>query len=156
MKPLILTFSLLVYLSNFAQEKTKPEDIKLDNFVQQCDAIAKTLIDKTLVTMLDNWYEGNGKEIAERAIKQLENDIDSTSEKVAPYLMILSTNPLIFSLHFYYTDTETEFGHMFIFFKNQENNLVDDLQFVSKSYYEINSIPLGMPNAISSSDSSDD
>ena len=152
MKPPVLIFSFFASLYAFAQEQVNLEESKLENYVLQCDNIAKSLMDKETKTNVIDWYEGAGKEIAEFAIQQLESDIDKSSQEISHYLMVLSIDPLIFSLHFYYDETEAEFGHMFIFFKDKNNNLVDDLQFVSKAYYEMSELELlglkGAPNAL--------
>lgn len=155
MKPTILALVLFTYFFGYAQK----EDIKLENYVSQCDALAKSLIDKQITTDITSWYEGGSKELAQRSIQQLENTIDNYPVKISHYLMVLSTGPLIFSLHFYETESEDEFGHMFIFFSDQENYLVDDIQFVSKAYYDMNLLELSelmhAPNAVTKTENKD-
>lgn len=155
MKPTLLTLMLLVCSFSYSQK----EDIKLENYVAQCDELAKSLIDKETPTDITSWYEGAGKELAKRSIEQLEKTIDKAPSEISHYLMALSLNPLIFSLHFYETDSKAEFGHMFIFFSDQENYLVDDIQFVSKAYYDMNQLELSelmhAPNAVSNTGNKD-
>lgn len=155
MKPTILALMLLVCSFSYAQN----EEIKLENYVSQCDALAKSLINQELTTDISSWYEGAGKELAQRTIQQLEHTIDTAPVEISHYLMVLSTNPIIFSLHFYETESKAEFGHMFIFFTDQENYLVDDIQFVSKAYYDMNLLELSelmnAPDAVTSSDVKD-
>lgn len=155
MKPTVLTLMLLVGLSSYGQK----EEIKLEAFVSHCDALANSLVDKERTTDMTFWYEGAEKELAQRIIQQLENSIDNAPEAISHYLMVLNTNPLIFSLHFYETESKQEFGHMFIFFSDQSNNLIDDIQFVSKSYYDMNSMMLtklmNAPNAVTRNESRD-
>lgn len=155
MKLTVLVLMLLTSLFGYAQN----EEIKLEKYVSQCDALAKSLIDKELTTDITFWYEGSGKELAQRSIQELENTIDTASSKISNYLMVLSTDPLIFSLHFYETKSKAEFGHMFIFFTDQENYMVDDIQFVSKAYYDMNSLEISeltnSNDAVMSSDTKD-
>ena len=155
MKPTVLTLFLLVCFFVYGQK----EEIKLENYVLQCDALAKSLIDKETLTDITSWYEGNGKELAKRSIEELENTIDKAPVEISHYLMALSLDPLIFSLHFYETESKAEFGHMFIFFSDQENYLVDDIQFVSKSYYDMNIMEfpqqINTSNAITSTENKD-
>ena len=68
MKPPVLIFSFFASLYAFAQEQVNPEESKLENYVLQCDNIAKSLMDKETKTNVIDWYEGAGKEIAENAI----------------------------------------------------------------------------------------
>lgn len=152
MKPQLLILSILICLSGYTQEQSNLEEIKLENYVLQCGNIAKSLLDKENKTNINDWYEGSGKNIAELAIQDLESNIDNSFQEISHYLMVLSIDPLIFSLHFYNTVTDEEFGHMFIFFNDKKNNLVDDLQFVSKAYYGMSELELlglkGASNAI--------
>lgn len=138
MKPTLVSLFLLACL--FVNSQT--EELKLENYVLQCDVLAKSLVNKEIPTDITSWYEGDGKELAMRSIKQLENTIDKSPTEISHYLMALNLDPLIFSLHFYETESKAEFGHMFIFFLDQENYLVDDIQFVSKAYYDMNVLEL--------------
>ena len=49
---------------------------------------------------------------------------------------MINDKPLIYSFHFFNKETKEEFGQLFIYFKDKENNLVDDLKFVSKTKME--------------------
>ncbi len=127
---------LLISLNIFSQEK-RIFSSEFKEFVLQCENIGSTITDKSIATNLTEWYDGVDKEIAESAIKQLESDINRSKLNVTYYLTILNENPLIYSFHFFNKETKEEFGQLFIYFKDKENNLVDDLKFVSKAKMEM-------------------
>ena len=83
MKPTVLTLFFLICFFVYGQK----EEIKLENYVLQCDALAKSLIDKETLTDITSWYEGNGKELAKRSIEELENTIDKAPVEISHYLM---------------------------------------------------------------------
>lgn len=128
--------TLLISLTIFSQEKTI-FDSDLKEFVLQCENIGRTITDKNITTNLTEWYGGFDEEKVESFIKQLESDINNSELDVTYYLVMLNKNPLIYSFHFFNKETKEEFGQLFIYFKDKENNLVDDIKFVSKSKMEM-------------------
>ena len=128
--------TLLISLNIFSQEKTIL-DSDLKEFVLQCENIGRTITAKNIATNLTEWYDGIDKEKAESFIKQLESDINNSELDVTYYLVMLNENPLIYSFHFFNKETKEEFGQLFIYFKDKENDLVDDLKFVSKANMEM-------------------
>jgi hypothetical protein len=136
MRNTLLILILFISTNIFAQEKNEILKPELEKYVLQCENIGRILIDKNESTDLTNWYEGIDTEKAISEIKQLESDIDNSELKATYYLTMMNENPLIYSYHFYNKETKTEFGQLFIRFKDRENNLVDDIKVVSKKQME--------------------
>jgi len=136
MRNTLLILILFISTNIFAQEKKEILKPELEKYVLQCENIGRILIDKNESTDLTNWYEGIDTEKAISEIKQLESDIDNSELKATYYLTMMNENPLIYSYHFYNKETKTEFGQLFIRFKDRENNLVDDIKVVSKKQME--------------------
>ena len=136
MRNTLLILILLTSINIFAQEKKEIFKPELEKYVLQCENIGRILIDKTISKDLNKWYEGTDKETVISEIKQLETDIDNSELKATYYLTMMNENPLIYSYHFYHKETKTEFGQLFIRFKDRENNLVDDIKVVSKKQME--------------------
>jgi hypothetical protein len=130
---------ILIFLTStniFAQEKKEIFKPELEKYVLQCENIGRTITDKNILSDLNKWYDGTDKENAISEIKKLESNIDKSELDATYYLTMMNENPLIYSYHFYNKETKTEFGQLFIRFKDRENNLVDDIKFVSKAQME--------------------
>ena len=144
MKKLSITLVFLISLNVFSQQK-KAFSSELDEFVLQCETIARTLIDKNKATNLTEWYEGHYKGIAETNIKQLESDIDNSLIDVTYRLTKVNENPQpyghrvyqVYRLRFYSKETQAEFGLLYISFKDKRNNLVDGISLLSREKVEI-------------------
>ena len=111
-------------------------DSELKEFVIQCENIGRTITNKSKASEFDKWFEGDNKVKAESCVRELESDINNSELDVTYYLVMINDKPLIYSFYFFNKETKEEFGQLFIYFKDKENNIVDDLKFVSKTKME--------------------
>ena len=136
MKYITFIITLFLSLNIFSQERKKIDEPEYKKFVQQAEYIGKTIVDKNIITDVNNWYEGIDKENVLSDIQQLERDINNSELDVTYSLSTLNKNPLIYTLRFYNEPSKTEFGILFIRFKNRENNIVDDIRLADKTTME--------------------
>lgn len=124
---------LIISLNILSQEKKNTVSSNSDIFISQCNKIGQSIIKKNKTTKLKSWYEGTNLKQQQLAIKKLELDINTSDLDVTYYLTMMNEKPLIYNFHFYNRATKTEFGNLLIKFKDRKNNLVDDIQVISKN-----------------------
>ena len=152
MQKFVLVSFLFVAIGSFAQNDTKVLNEELAPFVVQCNEIGNAIINKAEATTLADWYEGPDADRLTAELRAFEAFIDNSKLEVTYYLQVLSDNPLIYSFHFANNETKTEFGQMFIHFKDQANLMVDDLKLLNKEQMELidknygsSSLPTNIP-----------
>jgi hypothetical protein len=136
MKNILLIAILLISMVGTSQEKRKIFQEEFVPYTLQCEKIGRLLIDKTKVSNLTEWYEGNDLEKFKSELSEFESVIDNSELEVTYHLLLMNENPAIYSFNFSNIETKTTFGQIFIRFKNRENILVDDLKIITKSKME--------------------
>ena len=104
---------------------------KLTDFSLRCSDIGELVLEKEAELNLSDWCENLALEKAQSYILQLRSDI--TSDEVTYSILLLKDEaPIFYTINFYDKNTLEEFGQFFIVFKDKENTLVDNINYISK------------------------
>jgi hypothetical protein len=122
---------ILIITSNVYSQEDKILDSKLNSFTKVCRDIGGIVLNKEAKLNISNWCENLALEKAQSYITELR--IDITSDNVIYSILLLKNEaPIFYTINFYDKNTLEEFGQLFIAFKDKENTLIDNINYISK------------------------
>lgn len=128
----ILFFLALITTNIYSQEK-KIFNENNAPFTLQCKRVGDLVIGKELPFNISSWCENLALEKAESYIMQLKTDISKSDDDITYHIILLKEEiPMFYTINFYNEKTLEEFGQLFIIFKDRENKLVDNINYLSK------------------------
>jgi len=136
MKNKIVFLVFLITANIYSQERKKLFQDEFAPFTLLCKKIGDSIIKKTAELKLSEWYEGSENEKINSNILKLKTDINKSKLNVTYWIMIMNEDPLIYTIHFGNNTTKEEFGQLYFVFKNRDNTLVDNVNFISKNEME--------------------
>ena len=138
MRLLIALIIVFVSLKTQAQESKTLFQEPYKAFTLQCYKVCDAILKDKDINVND-WYEGENPEDVIAFIDTLISDIKASKLKATYYMVLVQEEDAPFySIHFSseVPTTKETFGHLYLFFKDKDNTLIDGVKFLSKEAYE--------------------
>ncbi len=127
---LIIVF-LLLHTSISYSQNDRALDEKLASFTSRCRDIGEFVLNREAELNESDWFENLALEKVEPYIKELKSDITS-DDVIYSILLLKDEAPIFYTINFYDKNTLEEFGQLFIAFKDRNNTLIDNINYISK------------------------
>lgn len=129
-----IVFALVFLTTVLHSQKKKIFNKKNAPYTLQCKRIGDLIIKKEPSLNISEWCENLALGKAEQYILHLQSEIKTVNDDITYDIILLKEEaPIFYTINIYNKKTLEEFGQLFIAFKDRENNLVDNINYLSKT-----------------------